>query len=228
MHAGVERAAKRPTESVCDEKAAGARPCRVVPQVQPPPGTRAATGQTHNRRWRSEKRPMIGPWSGWRPFATRWRAPIHTSRTARRSSENTTFSSRAPGSAPAIEGSYRFTVKKSAGRPISIAPPGAPRLRAPATVAVLNSAEAGSGANTARAPRSTRRLYSSRRASSSRSIWVWPSVPRAKPRPPQAAFRPAAGRSPGFAPRLGRSKPWLAPLRAAPRPRRSDGWRESP
>ena len=72
--------------------------------------------------------------------------------------------------APAIDGSKRFTVKKSAGRPTSSPPPVAPRLRAPATVAACNSAVAGSGASMPRSPPPARSPYSRARASFNRSI----------------------------------------------------------
>ena len=49
------------------------------------------------------------------------------------------FSNRAPGSAPAIAGSNRLTVKKSAGLPTSSAPLGAPSERAPAAVAACQT-----------------------------------------------------------------------------------------
>src|SRR4051794_35366650 len=85
--------------------------------------------QLHNFCCSSLNRSMTSFCSKCRPSDTIGFPPTNTSRIVAREDENTIAGKRSLLVAPAIDGSSRSTVKKSAGLPDASVPPGAPMLR---------------------------------------------------------------------------------------------------
>src|ERR1044072_6653331 len=188
----------------------------------------------HSLFWSALKRETISSCAGWRPDSVTKRPPTAVSRMAARESEKTIAGRRSSANAPATVGSARSTVKKSAASPGSNEPARAPILSAPATLAHSKRRAASadiprpslgalSGLPSARLPTSTtpgartlrlsvfrRRWYSSSRASSSRSICVWLSVPSATRTPGVVEVGRRAEGNPDSAPSEGRGMSALA------------------